>query len=58
MKVYGNREKKLVEQVGMKKLWGVGMLDQHRIGAVKAILENLPRHAVNNSEVTRTRFET
>ncbi|EOQ04920.1 hypothetical protein [Bacillus cereus] len=53
---YGKREKRLVEQVGMTRMWEfnqlvIGIIDKHGIETVEAILEDLQKHAVDTAKL-------
>lgn len=51
-KQYGKREKRLIEQVGMTKMWDfnqwvITSVDKYDIEVKEAILEDLQRHATD-----------
>ncbi|PFY54361.1 hypothetical protein, partial [Bacillus toyonensis] len=55
-KKYGKREKRLVEQVGIAKMWGfnqlvIAIIDKHAIEAGEAILEDLQKHAMDTGKL-------
>ncbi|MES1052655.1 hypothetical protein FOA24_32230 [Bacillus thuringiensis] len=55
-KQYGKREKRLVEQVGIARMWEfnqlvIAIIDKHGIEAGEAILEDLQRHAVDTAKL-------
>ncbi|WP_144519273.1 hypothetical protein [Bacillus thuringiensis] len=54
IKQYGKREKRLVEQVGIARMWDfnqlvIAIIDQHDIEAAEAILEDLQQHATDTA---------
>ncbi|AHA73875.1 hypothetical protein ABE42_06860 [Bacillus thuringiensis] len=54
IKQYGKREKRLVEQVGMARMWGfnqlvIAIIDKHGVEAAEGILEDLQRHATDTA---------
>ncbi|MEW4150769.1 hypothetical protein Q0N88_11040 [Bacillus thuringiensis] len=54
IKRYGKREKRLVEQVGIARMWDfnqlvIAIIDKHGIEAVEAILEDLQQHATDTA---------
>ncbi|MES1052152.1 hypothetical protein FOA24_23525 [Bacillus thuringiensis] len=56
IKQYGKREKRLVEQVGIARMWEfnqlvIAIIDKHGIEAGEAILEDLQRHAVDTAKL-------
>ncbi|MCQ6307378.1 hypothetical protein [Bacillus cereus] len=56
IKQYGKREKRLVEQVGIARMWDfnqlvIAIIDKHGIEAAEDILEDLQRHAVDTAKL-------
>ncbi|OUB45304.1 hypothetical protein CN980_32940 [Bacillus cereus] len=56
IKKYGKREKRIVEQVGIARMWEcnqlvIAIIDKHGIEAGEAILEDLQRHAVDTAKL-------
>ncbi|MHB0800785.1 hypothetical protein PVK73_14090 [Bacillus thuringiensis] len=56
IKQYGKREKRLVEQVGMARMWDfnqlvIASIDKHGIEAEEAILEDLQQHAMDTAKL-------
>ncbi|MED1305559.1 hypothetical protein BK704_13550 [[Bacillus thuringiensis] serovar konkukian] len=56
IKKYGKREKRLVEKVGIARMWEcnqlvIAIIDKHGIEAGEAILEDLQRHAVDTAKL-------
>ena len=56
IKQYGKREKRLVEQVGMARMWDfnqlvIAIIDKHGIEAAEAILEDLKQHAIDTAKL-------
>jgi hypothetical protein len=56
IKQYGKREKRLVEQVGIARMWDfnqlvIAIIDKHGIEAAEAILEDLQKHAVDTAKL-------
>lgn len=56
IKQYGKREKRLVEQVGMARMWDfnqlvIAIIDKHGIEAAEAILEDLQQHATDTANL-------
>ncbi|HEF1855786.1 MULTISPECIES: hypothetical protein [Bacillus] len=56
IKQYGKREKQLVEQVGMARMWDfnqlvIAIIDKHGIEAGEAILKDLQKHAVDAAKL-------
>ncbi|MCQ6288579.1 hypothetical protein [Bacillus cereus] len=54
IKQYGKREKRLVEQVGIARMWDfnqlvIAMIDKYGIEAAEAILEDLQQHAIDTA---------
>ncbi|MGR5866952.1 hypothetical protein ACT7DZ_33670 [Bacillus cereus] len=55
-KKYGQREKRLVEQVGMTRMWDFNQLvitsvDKHGIEVTEAMLEDLQQHATDTAHL-------
>ncbi|MGR5970653.1 hypothetical protein ACT7C1_32630 [Bacillus paranthracis] len=53
-KQYGKREKCLVEQVGIARMWDfnqlvIGIIDKHGVEVAEEILEDLQRHATDTA---------
>ncbi|MED3087426.1 hypothetical protein [Bacillus toyonensis] len=56
IKKYGKREKRLVEQVGITRMWEfnqlvIAIIDKHGIEACEAILEDLQKHAMDTGKL-------
>ncbi|MED1305394.1 hypothetical protein BK704_15610 [[Bacillus thuringiensis] serovar konkukian] len=56
IKKYGKREKRLVEKVGMARMWDfnqlvIAIIDKHGIEAGGAILEDLQKHAMDTGNL-------
>ncbi|WP_103574537.1 hypothetical protein [Bacillus thuringiensis] len=56
IKQYGKREKRLVEQVGMARMWDfnqlvIAIIDKHGVEAGEAILQDLQKHAVDTAKL-------
>ncbi|ANS50192.1 hypothetical protein BM86_25195 [Bacillus thuringiensis] len=56
IKQYGKREKRLVEQVGMTRMWDFNQLvitsvDTYGIGVTEAMLEDLQQHAIDTANL-------
>ncbi|PES13731.1 hypothetical protein CN345_04555 [Bacillus thuringiensis] len=56
IKQYGKREKRLVEQIGIARMWDcnqlvITIIDKHGIEAAEDILEDLQRHAVDTAKL-------
>ncbi|HFJ9286959.1 TPA: hypothetical protein ACGW44_004932 [Bacillus toyonensis] len=54
IKQYGKREKRLVEQIGIARMWDfnqlvIGIIDKHGIEAAEGILEDLKQHATDTA---------
>ncbi|MCQ6306669.1 hypothetical protein [Bacillus cereus] len=54
IKQYGKREKRLVEQIGIARMWDfnqlvIAIIDKHGIEAGEAILEDLQQHAMDTA---------
>ncbi|HDR4948813.1 TPA: hypothetical protein QCR51_005427 [Bacillus cereus] len=54
IKQYGKREKRLVEHVGMARMWDfnelvIAIIDKHGIEAAEGILEDLQQHAMDTA---------
>ncbi|PGS83960.1 hypothetical protein COC69_01210 [Bacillus cereus] len=52
IKRYGKREKQLVEQIGIARMWDfnqlvIAIIDKHDIEAVEVILKGLQQHAID-----------
>lgn len=57
IKQYGKREKRLVEQVGIARMWDfnqlvLAIIDKHGIEAGEEILEDLQQHATDTAPST------
>ncbi|PEO45164.1 hypothetical protein, partial [Bacillus toyonensis] len=55
-KQYGKREKRLVEKIGMARMWEcnqlvIAIIDKHGIEAGEAILEDLQKHAMDTGKL-------
>ncbi|MGH0791120.1 hypothetical protein ACQVTU_26160 [Bacillus cereus] len=53
-KQYGKREKRLVEQVGIARMWDfnqlvIAIIDKHGVEVAEEILEDLQRHATDTA---------
>ncbi|MES1054553.1 hypothetical protein FOA24_38750 [Bacillus thuringiensis] len=56
IKKYGKREKRLVEQVGIARMWEfnqlvLAIIEKHGIEAGEAILEDLQKHAMGTGKL-------
>ncbi|HDW3058320.1 TPA: hypothetical protein RMI67_006267 [Bacillus cereus] len=56
IKQYGKREKRLVEQIGIARMWDfnqlvIAIIDKHGIEAVEDILEDLQQHAMDTAKL-------
>lgn len=56
VKQYGKREKRLVEQVGIARMWDfnqlvIAIIDNHGIEAAEGILEDLQQHATDTAHL-------
>ncbi|WP_420974096.1 hypothetical protein [Bacillus thuringiensis] len=56
IKQYGKREKRLVEHVGIARIWDfnqlvITIIDKYGIEAAEGILEDLQRHAVDTAKL-------
>ncbi|ANS52545.1 hypothetical protein BM86_33515 [Bacillus thuringiensis] len=56
IKQYGKREKRLVEQVGIARMWDfnqlvIAIIDKHGIEAGEEILKDLQQHAMDTSNL-------
>ncbi|HDT6579509.1 hypothetical protein [Bacillus thuringiensis] len=56
IKQYGKREKHLVEQIGIARMWDfnqlvIAIIDKYGLEAAEAILEDLQRHAVDTAKL-------
>ncbi|HDW3056266.1 TPA: hypothetical protein RMI67_003949 [Bacillus cereus] len=54
IKKYGKREKHLVEQIGIARMWDfnqlvIAIIDKHGIEAAEGILEDLQQHATDTA---------
>ncbi|PEQ56865.1 hypothetical protein [Bacillus cereus] len=52
IKQYGKREKRLVEKIGIARMWEfnqlvIGIIEKHGIEAGEVILEDLQKHAMD-----------
>lgn len=55
-KQYGKREQRLVEKIGMARMWEfnqlvIAIIDKHGIEAGEAILEDLQKHAMDTGKL-------
>ncbi|PEE36707.1 hypothetical protein CN271_32375, partial [Bacillus cereus] len=55
-KQYGKREKRLVEKIGMARMWEfnqlvIAIIDKHGIEDGEAILEDLQKHAMDTGKL-------
>ncbi|MCQ6288751.1 hypothetical protein [Bacillus cereus] len=56
IKQYGKREKRLVEQIGIVRMWDfnqlvIAIIDKHGIEAAEDILEDLQQHAMDTAKL-------
>ncbi|WP_420975271.1 hypothetical protein [Bacillus thuringiensis] len=56
IKQYGKREKHLVEQIGIARMWDfnqlvIAIIDKYGLEAGEAILEDLQRHAIDTAKL-------
>ncbi|MGX5571753.1 hypothetical protein [Bacillus toyonensis] len=63
IKQYGKREKRLVEQVGIARMWDfnqlvIAIIDKHGIEAGEAILEDLQKHAMDTGKLHMQALES
>ncbi|MDM8365814.1 hypothetical protein ACS4JF_28355 [Bacillus thuringiensis] len=56
IKQYGKREKRLVEQIGIARMWDfnqlvIAIIDKHGIEVAEGILEDLQQHAMDTAKL-------